>query len=180
MFVGSGPGDPGLLTARARTALTNAALVFVDPDVPEAVLGLVGTDLPPIAGPVPPDPKADKTDTAQEGAADAEDAAATVLAARHPSRTGRTGRGGQDPDRRGALRRRRGASGGGDPLSVDSVITEVNAVARTTVQFEIVPGLPATSAVPTYAACRSARRTPLPTSATRTSTGPPWLRPRAR
>ena len=39
----------------------------------------------------------------------------------------------------------------GDPLSVDAVITEVNAVARTHLSFEIVPGLPATSAVPTYA-----------------------------
>src|SRR5690625_5221127 len=82
VFVGSGPGDPGLLTTRARTALTNAALVFIDPDVPEAVLTLVGTDLPPIAGPVPPDPKtakADKTGTADDGAgAAADEAAATV------------------------------------------------------------------------------------------------------
>ncbi len=41
-FVGSGPGDPGLLTTRARTVLANAALVFTDPDVPEAVLALGG------------------------------------------------------------------------------------------------------------------------------------------
>ncbi len=39
----------------------------------------------------------------------------------------------------------------GDPLSVDSVITEVNALTRTHLPFEIVPGLPATTAVPTYA-----------------------------
>ena len=39
----------------------------------------------------------------------------------------------------------------GDPLSVDAVTTEVNAVSRTQTQFEIVPGLPATTAVPTYA-----------------------------
>ena len=39
----------------------------------------------------------------------------------------------------------------GDPLSVDAVITEVNALARTHLHFEIVPGLPATTAVPTYA-----------------------------
>ena len=29
-FVGSGPGDPGLLTTRARAVLANAALVFTD------------------------------------------------------------------------------------------------------------------------------------------------------
>ena len=39
----------------------------------------------------------------------------------------------------------------GDPLSVDSVITEVNAVARSHLHFEIVPGLSASDAVPTYA-----------------------------
>ena len=46
LFVGSGPGDPGLLTTRARTVLANAALVFTDPDVPEEVLALVGSELP--------------------------------------------------------------------------------------------------------------------------------------
>ena len=45
MFVGSGPGDPGLLTTRARAVLANAALVFTDPDVPEQVLALVGSEL---------------------------------------------------------------------------------------------------------------------------------------
>src|ERR1700739_4883353 len=37
-FVGSGPGDPGLLTTRAAAVLANAALVFTDPDVPEPLL----------------------------------------------------------------------------------------------------------------------------------------------
>lgn len=31
VFVGSGPGDPGLLTTRAAAVLANAALVFTDP-----------------------------------------------------------------------------------------------------------------------------------------------------
>ena len=52
-FVGSGPGDPGLLTTRARTVLANAATVFTDPDVPESVLVLVGSELPPTSGPEP-------------------------------------------------------------------------------------------------------------------------------
>src|SRR5947209_12966475 len=52
-FVGSGPGDPGLLTTRARTLLANAALVFTDPDVPEEVLALAGCELPPPSGPEP-------------------------------------------------------------------------------------------------------------------------------
>ena len=61
----------------------------------------------------------------------------------------------------------------GDPLSVDSVITEVNAVARSHMEFEIVPGLPGTSAVPSYAGLPLAPRTPSPTCAARW-TGPPW------
>ena len=33
VFVGAGPGDPGMLTGRATAALAEAALVLVDPDV---------------------------------------------------------------------------------------------------------------------------------------------------
>jgi len=41
-FVGSGPGDPGLLTVRAKDLLERAELVVTDPDVPAAVLALTG------------------------------------------------------------------------------------------------------------------------------------------
>src|SRR4051812_22127198 len=58
-FVGSGPGDPGLLTTRARAVLANAALIFTDPDVPEAVLALCGSELPPPSGPEPANPATD-------------------------------------------------------------------------------------------------------------------------
>jgi uroporphyrinogen III methyltransferase / synthase len=145
-FVGSGPGDPGLLTTRARTVLANAALVFTDPDVPEAVLALAGSELPPPSGPEPAD----------AGTAQAEDA---------DSETGPTIPGG--PDVRPALgdpaevaktlatEARTGVDVvrlvAGDPLSVDAVITEVTALAKTHLNFEIVPGLPDTTAVPTYA-----------------------------
>lgn len=51
-FVGSGPGDPGLLTVRAREALTGAPLVVTDPDVAEAILALVaeGAEVRPAVG----------------------------------------------------------------------------------------------------------------------------------
>ena len=73
-FVGSGPGDPGLLTTRARNVLAHAALVFTDPDVPEAVLALIGTDLPPTSGPHPAD-----AEPAAEAATDDAAAAAPTL-----------------------------------------------------------------------------------------------------
>ncbi|HKV22522.1 MAG TPA: bifunctional uroporphyrinogen-III C-methyltransferase/uroporphyrinogen-III synthase [Mycobacterium sp.] len=143
-FVGSGPGDPGLLTTRARSVLANAALIFTDPDVPEAVLALCGSELPPPSGPEP-----------VEAATDADDGEQTVTAIPagpdirpalgDPSEVAKTlateSRTGVDVVRLVA----------GDPLSVDSVITEVNALTRSHLPFEIVPGLPATTAVPTYA-----------------------------
>ena len=140
-FVGSGPGDPGLLTTRARTVLANAACVFTDPDVPEAVLRLVGTDLPPAVGPAP------------DGAAPEDQTAPPVVsvgpdirpALGEPAEVAKTlvaeAKTGVDVVRLVA----------GDPLSVDSVNVEVTAVSKSHLAFEIVPGLPATVAVPTYA-----------------------------
>ena len=141
-FVGAGPGDPGLLTTRARTVLTNAALVFTDPDVPEQVLALVGSELPAPSGPAPADAPA----------ADANGEGSTIPggpevrpALGDPAEVAKTltteARNGVDVVRLVA----------GDPLSLDSVITEVNAVARTHMAFEVVPGLPPTVAVPSYA-----------------------------
>ena len=146
-FVGSGPGDPGLLTTRARTVLANAALVFTDPDVPEAVLAMVGTELPPPSGPVEAaKPTDDATDVdAPEAATVFANGVDVRPALGDPAEVAKVlvneARNGMDVVRLVA----------GDPLSVDSVTTEVNAVSRTQTLFEIVPGLPATTAVPTYA-----------------------------
>jgi uroporphyrinogen III methyltransferase/synthase len=150
-FVGSGPGDPGLLTTRAATVLANAALVFTDPDVPEPVLALIGKDLPPVSGPAPAEPPPTTADGSPD--ADPPPAAPTVLsggadirpALGEPADVAKTltaeARTGVDVVRLVA----------GDPLTLDAVISEVNAVARTHLHIEIVPGLAATSAVPTYA-----------------------------
>ncbi|OHU99868.1 uroporphyrinogen-III synthase [Mycobacterium talmoniae] len=145
VFVGSGPGDPGLLTMRARTVLTNAALVFTDPDVPESVLSLIGADLPPVSGPAPAD--ASGADGADGADADAAVAGGPDIrpALGDPAEVAKTltaeAKSGADVVRLVA----------GDPLSVDAVIAELNAVARSHLHFEVVPGLPASSAVPTYA-----------------------------
>jgi uroporphyrinogen III methyltransferase / synthase len=142
-FVGAGPGDPGLLTMRARTVLANAALVFTDPDVPEAVLTLVGSELPPPSGPAK---AATATDAPEGDAAPAIPGGPDIRPALgDPAEVAKTlateARTGVDVVRLVA----------GDPLSVDAVITEVTALTRTHLNFEIVPGLPDTTAVPTYA-----------------------------
>ncbi|OBF09634.1 uroporphyrinogen-III synthase [Mycobacterium sp. 852002-10029_SCH5224772] len=147
-YVGSGPGDPGLLTTRAATVLTNAALVFTDPDVPEPVLALIGKDLPPVSGPAPADPAASNGDGADQGQVQPAvisggpdirpalgEPAEVAKTLTHEARTG------VDVVRLVA----------GDPLTVDAVITEVNAIARSHLHIEIVPGLAPTNAVPTYA-----------------------------
>lgn len=145
-FVGSGPGDPGLLTTRARTVLANAALVFTDPDVPEAVLALAGSELPPPSGPEPADPPAPVDGDAAENPAPTISGGPDIRPALgDPAEVAKTlaaeSRTGADVVRLVA----------GDPLSVDAVITEVTALAKTHLDFEIVPGLPDTTAVPTYA-----------------------------
>ncbi|MEO3758657.1 bifunctional uroporphyrinogen-III C-methyltransferase/uroporphyrinogen-III synthase [Mycobacterium sp. B14F4] len=145
-FVGSGPGDPGLLTTRARTVLANAALVFTDPDVPEAVLNLVGCELPPPSGPEPADAATPNDGDATENPAPAIPGGPDIRSAvGDPAEVAKTlateARTGVDVVRLVA----------GDPLSVDAVITEVTAVAKTHLNFELVPGLPDTTAVPTYA-----------------------------
>ena len=43
LFVGSGPGDPDLLTVRARTVIVNATTAYIDPDVPSTVVSLIGS-----------------------------------------------------------------------------------------------------------------------------------------
>jgi uroporphyrinogen III methyltransferase/synthase len=114
-FVGSGPGDPGLLTVRAREALASAPLVVTDSDVPDQILALVadGAEVRPAVG-QPGDVAKDLVAEAQSG--------------------------------RGVTR-----LVSGDPLTVDSVVQEAIAVAAAAVPFDVVPGVPASTAVPAYA-----------------------------
>ncbi len=115
VFVGSGPGDPGLLTVRARDAIASAPLIVTDSDVPEVILALAaeGAEVRPAVG--------EPADVARDLIAQA--------------RTGRTVT--------------RLVSG--DPLTLDPVVAEAIAVADAEVAFDVVPGVPAGTAVPAYA-----------------------------
>ncbi len=115
------------------------------------MLALIGKDLPPVSGPAPAEPvagrrrgrfprrRAGRAPALVPGGPDIRPAVGD------PTEVAKTltaeARLGADVVRLVA----------GDPLTVDAVITEVNAVARTHLHVEIVPGLAATSAVPTYA-----------------------------
>ncbi|MEU7527332.1 bifunctional uroporphyrinogen-III C-methyltransferase/uroporphyrinogen-III synthase [Saccharothrix sp. NPDC042600] len=114
-FVGSGPGDTGLLTVRARDLLAKAELVVTDPDVPSEVVALVpdGVETRPAVG--------DPADVAKDLVAEAKNGHAVVRLV------------------------------AGDPLTLDSVVKEAHAVSKTTIAFDVVPGVPAGTAVPAYA-----------------------------
>ena len=156
VFVGSGPGDPALLTVRARSVLAGAKLVFTDPDVPADVLALVGVD---VAAGCVRQPESRRVETrasaaerlkqppADENGAEPDEPGEPRVrpALGDPTEVAKLmvgeARGGADVVRLVA----------GDPLSLDAVTAEVLAVAKTNLDFEIVPGLPASTAVPTYA-----------------------------
>ncbi|MCW2683838.1 MAG: hemD, partial [Blastococcus sp.] len=118
VFVGAGPGDPGMLTARAGAALAEAAMVLVDPDVSPAVQDAIREAHPALElSPAVGEP--------------AEVAKAAVAAAKG-----------------GAVVVRLVA---GDPYTADAVVKEVLAVGRTSVPFDVVPGVAMATAVPAYA-----------------------------
>lgn len=113
-FVGSGPGDAGLLTVRGRHLLGHASLVVTDPDVPAEIVGMAsdGAEVRPAVG----------------GPAEvAEDLAAQARIGRPVVRLV-----------------------AGDPLTADAVVREVRAVAGTGIAFDVIPGVPGATAVPTY------------------------------
>ncbi|HEY0638794.1 MAG TPA: bifunctional uroporphyrinogen-III C-methyltransferase/uroporphyrinogen-III synthase [Pseudonocardiaceae bacterium] len=114
-FVGTGPGDAGLLTVRAHSLLTTASLVVTDPDVPADLQALApeGAEVRPAVG--------EPADVAKDLVTEA-----------------RTGR--------GVVR-----LVSGDPMTAEAVVREALAVARTTVPFDVVPGVAPGTAVPAYA-----------------------------
>ncbi len=113
--IGTGPGDPGLLTRRAADLLASADYLVHDASVPAEVVALAppGVEISVAEG--------------QPG-----DVAKVLLSA---ARSGAT-----------VLRLVIG-----DPFGSEEVVAEIKAIARTAVPFEVVPGVPAETAVPTYA-----------------------------
>jgi uroporphyrinogen III methyltransferase/synthase len=118
VFVGAGPGDPGMLTARATAALAGAGVVLVDPDVSVAVLDAVREA----------HPQAELSTVTGEPA---EVAKAAVAAAKSGSVVVRLV--------------------AGDPYTADAAVKEVLAVGRTSVPFDVVPGVAVATAVPAFA-----------------------------
>jgi uroporphyrinogen III methyltransferase / synthase len=121
-FIGSGPGDPGLLTVRAADLIAAADVVLHDAAVPAAVLDRAHADAQLIA-----------VDVDAEGAAvdAAERAKAIVEAAKTAANVVRLVV--------------------GDPVVDGALAAEGPTVAKAKLIFEVVPGVPSASAVPGYA-----------------------------
>ncbi len=124
-FVGAGPGDPSLLTGRASDALRTADQVVHDSSVPMSLIeSVLGPDATSSGRETPVEC------TPAEGASG--DVAKVLLSA---------ARSGQHAVRLVL----------GDPSGHDTVTKEIQAVARTAVPFEVVPGVPHASGVAAYA-----------------------------
>ncbi|MFM9378425.1 uroporphyrinogen-III synthase [Gordonia sp. VNK21] len=149
LFVGSGPGNLDLLTVRAQDTLVNATAAFVDPDVPQAVVELIGSAH---HVPEPPSPRAGRKSAKAE--AEAADTAPAAAEETEPIAQPALG----DPAQVAKSLVAKARTGvdvvrvvSGDPMSTDAVLAEIAAVARTTVPFEVLPGLPSAAVVPGFA-----------------------------
>ena len=165
IFVGAGPGNPELLTVRAREVMESNSIALVDPEVSAGVRSVVAAALPV--------PKA-KMDAANERYEQMCAEAKAAGARRKPPRpedptaaelqeVGLDG-GGIVEKLKLALKEaadivERGEAGDGDvirlvsgnPLTRDAVMEEISAVAAEGMEFQVVPGMSLPSTVPSFA-----------------------------
>jgi uroporphyrinogen III methyltransferase/synthase len=120
-FVGSGPGDPGLLTVRGAEVIATADVVLHDAGVPPEVLARVGPDaeVVDVSG-----PEGSPTTTADRAKAAVERARAGKRVARVLV---------------------------GDPAFDGVLAGEAAALAKAKVPFELVPGVSTIASIPAYA-----------------------------
>ena len=165
IFVGAGPGNPELLTVRAREVMESNSIALVDPEVSAGVRSVVAAALPV--------PKA-KMDAANERYEQMCAEAKAAGARRKPPRP-------EDPTAAelqevgldgGVIVEKlklalteaadiveRGEAGDGDvirlvsgnPLTRDAVMKEISAVAAEGMEFQVVPGMSLPSTVPSFA-----------------------------
>jgi len=123
VFVGAGPGDPELLTIRARKWLEAADAVVFDALVPPPVLAVINPHAKRY--PVPREPAADAPSTGPGSVFEPGEAAGSLAA--HLASTGRL-----------VVRLK-----GGDPSVFGRLAEELQAVRAAGIPYEIVPGVTA-------------------------------------
>jgi uroporphyrinogen III methyltransferase/synthase len=141
-FVGAGPGDPGLFTRRAQEAVRTADHIVYDRGLPAPLMEWVRAEAaraeeetsPAVEAdvlPVAEKPAAERTEFSPAEGAPGDVAKVLLSAARSGLHAVHLV--------------------AGDPFEHDWVVKEVQAVARTAVPFEVVPGVSGPAAVAGYA-----------------------------
>lgn len=155
VFVGAGPGNPELLTVRAREVLTTTAKVLTDPDVHDGVREVVATALP-----VPEEVRKAAEEAYEQACAEAKANGARRKPPRPEAPTAAeiTEVGDTDPESVVAQLKEMVADGEdavrlvtGNPLSKDSSLAEISAVGAAGLEFQVVPGMSLPATVPSFA-----------------------------
>ncbi len=155
VFVGAGPGNPDLLTVRAREVLANTAIAVTDPEVLTGVHEIVGSALP-----VPEEKLAAAEAEYERLCAEAKESGARRKPPRPPAPTAADIRPVTDPAPEAIVGQLTEAlnEGGdvirlvtGNPLTRESAMAEISAVAAAGLEFQVVPGMSLPSTVPSFA-----------------------------
>ena len=171
IFVGAGPGNPELLTVRAREVLAHNAIAIVDPEVLNGVRDIVG-----IALPVPEDKlKAHEAEYEQivaeakaQGARRKPPRPAAPTAAELREAQPTNGESGVEANVAAVQQVLKDAQAfavehshpesldvirlvSGNPLNRESIQAEISAVAAAGLEFQVVPGMSLPSTVPSFA-----------------------------
>lgn len=171
VFVGAGPGNPDLLTVRAREVLAHNAIAIVDPEVLDGVRDIVGSALP-----VPADKLAAHEEEYERLCAAAKEQGARRKPPRPVAPTAADIRPAAVPNGSSAVDAnvealRAGLDDAlefatevsqpesldvirlvaGNPLNRESIKAEISAVAASGCEFQVVPGMSLPSTVPSFA-----------------------------
>ncbi|MEZ2121753.1 MULTISPECIES: uroporphyrinogen-III synthase [unclassified Corynebacterium] len=155
IFVGAGPGNPDLLTVRAREVLSHTAIALTDSGILSGVLEIIASEL------AVPQAKLDAAEKEYaRQCAEAKEAGARRKPPRPPAPTAAeiTEVSDAGPEDIAKLLAEGVADGSdvirlvaGNPLTSDSVLAEINAVAAAGLEFQVVPGMSVPSTVPAFA-----------------------------
>lgn len=155
VFVGAGPGNPELLTVRAREVLSHTAKVLTDPEVLPGVREIVASALP-----VPAEVLEAAEQAYEEMCAEAKANGARRKPPRPAPPTAAQVTELTDPAPAAVVEQLRLllAEGedvirlvGGNPLSRDASLAEIAAVAAAGLEFQVVPGMSLPATVPSFA-----------------------------
>ncbi|MDO5512157.1 uroporphyrinogen-III synthase [Corynebacterium sp.] len=152
VFVGAGPGNPDLLTVRAREVLAATSIAVTDPGVLDGVREVVASGLPV------PQERIDAAEAEYERlCAEAKAAGARRRPPRPPAPTAADIREAEEGDVVAQLSDALAEGGDvirlvtGNPLTRDQTMAEIAAVAAAGLEFQVVPGMSLPSTVPSFA-----------------------------